>query len=142
MTWATSLTTASCERLPNIQRLWRAGGMRLRQMYDETPLCCPARATFLTGRHTFHHGVTRNDGDLLDPATTVAVALHDAGYHTIQTGKYLNGYDGVRQPIGWDHTSIVRSLLHANFWRDGEVVTYRPEYVDCRHGAPGGGLGP
>ena len=70
--------------------------MRFRQMYNETPLCCPARATFLTGRHTFHHGVTRNDGDLLDASTTVAVALHAAGYHTIQAGKYLNGYTGDR----------------------------------------------
>ena len=103
-------------------------------MYDETPLCCPARATFLTGRHTFHHGVTRNDGDLLDPATTVAVALHDAGYHTIQAGKYLNGYDGDRQPVGWDHTAIVRSLGTATYWRDGQLVTYRPEYVDAATG--------
>ena len=96
-------------------------------MYDETPLCCPARATFLTGRHTFHHGVTRNDGR--PPAThrrPCAVALHDAGYHTIQAGKYLNDYSGARQPVGWDHVSMVRSLGTATFWRDGEVVRTSP----------------
>ena len=118
-------------RLPNIQRVWRTGGLRLRRMYNETPLCCPARATFLTGRHTFHHGVTRNDGNLLDPSTTLAVALHDAGYHTIQAGKYLNDYSGPRKPVGWDHMSIVKSLGTATFWRDGEVVRYEPEFVDA-----------
>ena len=118
------------KRLPNIRGVFRDGGKRFRQMYDETPLCCPARATFLTGRHTLHHGVTRNDGDLLDASTTVAVALDAAGYHTVQVGKYLNGYTGDHRPVGWDHTSLVRSQSHATFWRDGEAVSYSPQHVD------------
>ena len=118
------------ERLPNIRQLWLQGGLRLQQMYDETPLCCPARATFLTGQDTLHDGVTRNDGDLLDPDATIAVALHAAGYHTIQVGKYLNGYSGVRLPVGWDHASIVRSLGASRFWRDGQLVSYAPVFVD------------
>ena len=57
------------ERLPNIKGLWLDGGLRFTRMFDETPLCCPARATLLSGQHTLHHGVTLNDGDLFDPHT-------------------------------------------------------------------------
>ncbi|MBX3032149.1 MAG: sulfatase-like hydrolase/transferase [Chloroflexi bacterium] len=116
-------------RLPNIRQLWLRDGLRLRRMYDETPLCCPARATFLTGQHTLRHGVIRNDASLFDPRKTIAVALRKAGYHTVQVGKYLNGYKGGTPP-GWDHASMVRGITTARFLRDGEFVRYDPVYVD------------
>jgi N-acetylglucosamine-6-sulfatase len=71
-----------------------------------TPLCCPSRASILTGRYASHTGVeTNDDGVRLDDGDTVAVWLHDAGYRTALVGKYLNGYPwdaspGV--PQGWD----------------------------------------
>ena len=77
------------ERLPSIQ-LWLDGGLRFTGMYDETPLCCPARSNFLTGLHTWHHGITKNNGNRLDVSHTIAVALHEAGYHTLMAGNYLN----------------------------------------------------
>ena len=71
-----------------------------------TPLCCPARASLLTGRTAWRTGVRDNmTGWALDERRTLAVWLHDAGYRTAMIGKYLNGYPWDRDPYvpaGWD----------------------------------------
>jgi arylsulfatase A-like enzyme len=74
--------------------------------FANTPLCCPARASLLTGRYAHHTGVEDNDdGGNLDESSTLATWLHAAGYRTGLVGKYLNGYPFGRLPYvpsGWD----------------------------------------
>jgi len=71
-----------------------------------TPLCCPSRATMLTGRFAHRSGVEDNrDGARMDEAATLAAWLDAAGYHTGLVGKYLNVYPFDRGPFvpdGWD----------------------------------------
>lgn len=89
--------------LPTVRRLFVEHGLELTDFHGETPVCCPGRAGFLTGLHTHHHGVVRNDGRLFRPRMTLATQMRRAGYHTIHVGKYLNRFDamGDKTPPGW-----------------------------------------
>ncbi len=83
-------------RTPCIDRLAREG-LYLPNTIANTPLCCPARATILTGQHTPRHGVISNDLRLRESVRTMAEALADAGYATGFVGKWhLDG--GHRMP--------------------------------------------
>jgi arylsulfatase A-like enzyme len=67
---------------------------------------------------------------VLDPSHTIAVALQDAGYHTIMAGNYLNKVRGSRVPPGWDRTFIKRFNQPPTFWRNGNSVRFRRSFVD------------
>ena len=72
----------------------------------DTPLCCPSRASILTGLTSPHTGVQTNaDGFDLDESATLATWLDEAGYTTGLIGKYLNDFPWDRGPYvppGWD----------------------------------------
>ena len=69
------------------------GGPTFPNAFANTPLCCPARASLLTGLYARHTGVLDNgDGDRFDASATLATWLHDVGYRTGLVGKYLNSY--------------------------------------------------
>jgi uncharacterized repeat protein (TIGR01451 family) len=83
------------------------GWIDFRNFFFNNPLCCPSRATILTGRYSHHTGVEDNaNGSLLDESDTVATWLDAAGYRTGMIGKYLNDYPfgrGDYKPPGWDY---------------------------------------
>lgn len=70
------------------------------------PLCCPTRATLLTGQYSHNNGVISNSPGWYDfqkhEADSLGPALNQVGYHTVYIGKYLNPYDGSKIPPGWD----------------------------------------
>jgi N-acetylglucosamine-6-sulfatase len=83
------------------------------EAFIQTPLCCPSRATILSGRYSRHtHVRTNDDGELFDETQTIATWLHDAGYFTGLIGKYLNRYPFERGPYippGWDRWVVKRN---------------------------------
>lgn len=86
--------------MPQTQRLLGAvegKGASYPNAYVTLPLCCPSRATFLTGQYPHNHGVWDNLGDnggfpAFDDSSTLPLWLQDAGYQTVMLGKYLNRY--------------------------------------------------
>src|SRR5262249_39596172 len=80
-------------------------GTTFKNSYVSFPLCCPSRATFLTGEYAHNHGVRTDQryGDL-NNLNTLPVWLNNARYRTAMVGKYVNGYGVVNPreiPPGW-----------------------------------------
>lgn len=71
-------------------------GVTFTNGFVTTPLCCPSRASILTGMYAHSTGVHDNPDPLLNK-TTFVERLKSAGYHTGIVGKYLNSWD-FRQP--------------------------------------------
>ena len=72
-----------------------AQGMQLRGHYTGAPVCAPARATLLSGRHQGHTNVRDNQFDkALADDHTLATVLKQAGYRTGCIGKWGLQGDG------------------------------------------------
>jgi N-acetylglucosamine-6-sulfatase len=108
---------ADVAQMPNVKRLLAARGTTFADAIDSFPLCCPARATFITGQYAHNHGVAGNFYPygwygMKGRGNTLPAWLQKAGYRTALIGKWLNGY-GARDahgevPKGFD---IWRGLL-------------------------------
>ena len=107
------------------------------QAFANTPLCCPARASLLTGRYARHTGVLDNeDGGNLDESSTLATWLGESGYRTGLVGKYLNGYPFGRLPYmppGWDRFVAKRNQAGATVYRDFHAVDQTSPVVVRRY---------
>ena len=94
------------------QALLGARGVTYTNAVVNLSLCCPSRATLLTGQYAHNHKVWDNGGPLggylhfANADNSLAPWLHAAGYQTAHVGKYMNAY-GKKQvkeiPAGWDH---------------------------------------
>ena len=79
------------------------------------PICCPSRASFLTGQYVHNHGVLGNQSPYgapsFDDSSTLPVWLHNAGYRTGIYGKYMNLYNLMSPyiPPGWDEWNVFDS---------------------------------
>jgi arylsulfatase A-like enzyme len=109
------LALGSLDFMPRTRDLIAGQGVTFASHFVPLSLCCPSRSTILTGQYPHNHGVYTNfppDGgyerfdQLGHEETTMATALHAAGYRTALFGKYLNGYPGTEDPShvppGWD----------------------------------------
>jgi arylsulfatase A-like enzyme len=109
--------TTDVRRMPNVRRLLARRGTTFADTVDSFPLCCPSRATFITGQYAHNHGVAGNFYPygwygMKNRRNTLPRWLQRAGYRTALVGKWLNGY-GARDahgevPAGFD---IWRGLL-------------------------------
>ncbi len=125
--------------MPNVRHLIGDRGVRFTNTFSPQPLCCPARASFLTGEYSHNHKVWSHVSPFgfraLRDGSTLPVWLHRAGYDTTFLGKYLNGY-GVQTrrngrpslryvPPGWtDWRGSVDGGVGAGSALDGGTYRY------------------
>jgi arylsulfatase A-like enzyme len=95
--------------MPNVQSQLVAKGTSFTNTFAVDPLCCPSRASILSGTYSHTNGVYQNQGpdgpmQAFDDDSTVATWLDGAGYRTAMIGKYFNGYNTMAPavPPGWD----------------------------------------
>jgi N-acetylglucosamine-6-sulfatase len=129
---------ADVAQMPNVRKLLAGQGTTFANAVDSFPLCCPSRATFITGQYAHNHGVFGNFYPygwygMKGRANTLPAWLQKAGYRTALIGKWLNGY-GARDahgevPHGFD---IWRGLLDVSAYdyfnfvmnRNGKLKTW------------------
>lgn len=78
-------------KTPNLDRLQRESVWFINAVAG-VPVCCPTRASIMTGQRALTHGVFLNDVPLSTNSLTIAEVLRSAGYLTGYIGKWhLNG---------------------------------------------------
>jgi arylsulfatase A-like enzyme len=101
-------TMESVAKMPYVSS--RTDWISFDHAYINNGLCCPSRATILTGRYDTHTGVGNNaQGSRLNEAQTLPVWLSRAGYQSGLFGKYLNQYPFFRGnyvPPGWNDWQV------------------------------------
>ncbi|HEX4942251.1 MAG TPA: sulfatase [Actinomycetota bacterium] len=152
--------------MPDVERWFGTGGTRYENAFATTPVCCPARASILTGLYAHNHGIltTREHPDVLASAEPLMVqrALRDDGYRTALFGKYLNNWPNERDPANfdrwattpfiafggeeWNVNGVVQEVtqnstsfigdLSISFLRDHEQDDARPWFLDVAFMAP------
>ena len=113
---------------PHLDRMARQGA-RLTDFYVPMPYCAPSRASILTGRYPFRHGVVGNptpDNGVNDyglPASevTIAQALKNQGYATACIGKWHLGHIPGYLPVERGFDSYF-GILYSNDMRPVQLV--------------------
>ena len=90
-------TVADLAAMPRTHALLGAGGVTFDRSYVSYPVCCPSRATSLSGQYAHNHGVMglhppTGGYARFDAQESLPVWLQRSGYRTAHVGKYLNGY--------------------------------------------------
>ncbi len=139
------LDYASAQKMPEIRSQLIEEGLSLEKTFMSHPICCPSRATILTGLYDHNHNVLANrppsggfekfvsEGH---EENTIGARLQEGGYQTAFFGKYLNGYpagDPTHVPPGWDEwygKLDDQDLYDYRINENGEEVSYGSETED------------
>ncbi|XP_049879116.1 N-acetylglucosamine-6-sulfatase-like [Pectinophora gossypiella] len=116
--------------MKNVQRFIGNEGVTFTNSYTTSPICCPSRASFLTGLYVHNHNTYNNSlhGGCYSPSwqnherRTFANVLQQHGYDTFYAGKYLNEYGTERAggpervPPGWSEWhGLVGNSVYYNY---------------------------
>jgi N-acetylglucosamine-6-sulfatase len=139
-------TVGDLSAMPRTHRLVARQGVSFSRSYVSYPVCCPSRATYLTGQYAHNHGVmglyppTGGYGRF-DGRHALPVWLERAGYFTAHLGKFLNGYGDQERadvPPGWSDWRATVDYSTYSMWgytlnENGRMRRYgRPFRADPR----------
>jgi len=140
-------TLGGAEPLEQGKKLLVDKGAEFMNAYATTPICCPSRASILTGRYLHNTEVRNNsvEGGCNDQkwregmeGKTFATHLKNAGYRTMYAGKYLNQYGREKEggvehvPEGWDWwAGLVGNSRYYNYTlsNNGKAEVHQDNYT-------------
>jgi len=138
-------TLESMRVMDNVNTLIGGQGATFTNSFVNYSLCCPSRATFLTGQYEHNHGVLGNTPptggfgrfQALHGDNNLAVWLRRAGYYTAMIGKYLNGYaNNPLVPPGWSEwraaAPATQSVYNYTLNENGTLVDYGQDPTDFK----------
>ncbi|HSL12417.1 MAG TPA: sulfatase [Actinomycetota bacterium] len=108
--------------MPVVERALVGHGVTFENAFVTNPLCCPSRASLLTGLYSHNTGVYRQAPPYggfasFDDRSTLATWLDDAGYSTAFVGKYIDAGQSSHLagyvPPGWDGWT---AFVHAEYY--------------------------
>jgi N-acetylglucosamine-6-sulfatase len=125
--------------MPVVRRTIVDRGVTFSNSFVVNALCCPSRASILTGNYSHTTGVYGNRRphggfNSFRDRSTIAVWLHRDGYHTALVGKYLNLYPGGYVPPGWSWwNAIVMNPELGNYYYNYplSIGTHVVQYGDA-----------
>ena len=114
--------------MPEVQRSLVTPGVTFENAFTTSSLCCPSRASILTGAypHTtgvYTQGLPHGGFRRFEDSTTIATQLRRTGYRTGYFGKYLDSYQSDALagyvPPGWDRWV---AFVHSQYFDYGLSV--------------------
>ena len=134
-------------RTPNIDNIANQG-VRFDSTYTVSPLCMPARASFISGLYPHNHNMWQNAGKLPKDDETFFHHLQKQGYFTAHIGKshyythlsgehlseqedymHARGLDYVHETTGPRATLWADSYL-TDYWKSkGLLKSFRQDYI-------------
>jgi arylsulfatase A-like enzyme len=94
--------------MPKMLEIFAEGGTRFGNAYATTPVCCPSRASVMTGMYAHNHGVlTNGEAEEFDQDPTLQRYLKEHGYYTGMAGKFLNLWDVRASPSYFDRWALM-----------------------------------
>lgn len=132
-------------RTPHMDRI-AAEGMRFTHACTSSPLCMPARASFISGLHVHDHGMWANSGELAPADESLFRRLQHCGYWTAHVGKshyyghggfhmrerepymHARGFDYVHETTGPWATANTDSYMTDDWQAKGLLRAFRDDY--------------
>ena len=109
--------------MDRVQRELVDRGVTFENALATFPLCCPSRASWITGQYAHNHGVIdnqeRNGGGyqaLREPDKVLPAWLDAGGYDTALVGKWLHDYRTLDPAPGWDRFWALTAPTMVNYY--------------------------
>jgi choline-sulfatase len=142
-------------RTPNMDRI-AAGGVRFTHACTTSPLCMPARASFISGLYAHNHSMWANAGQLAPDEESFFRRLQQSGYRTAHigkshyyghgSGKHLRDHEGYMHARGFDYVhettgpwaTVTTDSYMTDHWKElGLLDAFREDYKKRRAHRPG-----
>ncbi|NOY00657.1 MAG: sulfatase-like hydrolase/transferase, partial [Verrucomicrobia bacterium] len=115
------------------------------------PVCCPHRASLLTGKRPLTHGLYLNDLSLSSNHRSIAHCLNDSGYHTGYIGKWhidgqgrqeytpperrqgFQSWSALECPHNYNKSAFYKDTDEKLFWKGYDAIAQTQEAENFLH---------